>query len=47
MRAFFASLGPRAITDKIIADCTRIAKLKDILASFGVTNLASKVLPPI
>lgn len=40
------SLGPRTVTDEVIADYARIAKSKDFMASLGVTNLVSEVMPP-
>lgn len=46
MCTFLVSLTPDSITDQIIANCMRITKLKSILSSLGVTNLANKVLPP-
>lgn len=45
MPAFFVSLEPRAITDEVIVDCARIAKVKDVLASIGVIDLANEMLP--
>lgn len=38
------SIEPQTISSEVVVYCNRIVKLKDILASLGVTNLANKYL---
>lgn len=47
MRARFVNLGPDELIKEIIANCTRLAKLKALLIVGGVNELVVETLRPV